>query len=112
MFDSLDRDDDNMIKKDEFVKGLAAEGVAPPEAEALFNHMDETHTGKLGIAKARERRRRRKQRTRRKEEGGGKRGTKTSSAAADGRTNERTKGTARARRDAVSSSSRQSGSAA
>ena len=51
MFDALDDTDDHTVTEREFVDGLAADGVDPGAARALFKAIDETHTRKISLTK-------------------------------------------------------------
>lgn len=51
MFDSLDQDDNHVVTWDEFLNTMTAEGISEPEARSLFREMDDSHTGRLTIAK-------------------------------------------------------------
>jgi len=51
MFDALDIDDNRVVMESEFVAFLAEEGILEKEARHLFREMDDSHTGRLTIAK-------------------------------------------------------------
>jgi len=51
MFDALDLDNNHIVTEDEFVSLLSEEGILEREARVLFREMDDSHTGRLTIAK-------------------------------------------------------------
>jgi len=51
MFEALDVDDSGMVTKGEFVSYMGTHAVPKAEAVKLFHDMDESHTGRLTIAK-------------------------------------------------------------
>jgi len=51
MFDSLDQDENHVVTWDEFLNTMTSEGTSEQEARHLFREMDDSHTGRLTIAK-------------------------------------------------------------
>jgi Ca2+-binding EF-hand superfamily protein len=51
LFDALDVDGSQTVTEDELVAAVAEEGILEKEARALFREMDDSHTGRLTVAK-------------------------------------------------------------
>eukprot|EP00440_Ansanella_granifera_P043421 gb/GFBE01047070.1/.p1 GENE.gb/GFBE01047070.1/~~gb/GFBE01047070.1/.p1 ORF type:complete len:274 (+),score=42.75 gb/GFBE01047070.1/:1-822(+) len=51
MFQALDNDSSRVVTREEFISDLQTDGIDGKEATALFNELDETHTGRLTLAK-------------------------------------------------------------